>query len=612
LLSLSFAGCVSKELLVWPATPPGAGTLGAAAPAGGNLVPVPLPDRPGDVRAAFPPALASRVLGEATGREGGEAASTTPTPPSNEAKRDEKVGTVMTSADPSIPVVPSPPVVPPAPMEYPIDLTTALRLAEVENPEIAVTRVRIREALAVLQGARVLAIPTLNAGANYHGHTGNLQRSSGTILNLSEQSLYFGGGARTVAAESIGIPAVNIVSPLADVIFEPLAARQDVDRAQFDYRAAANSILLEVATLHFDLIEAEAGLELYRETEAEAREVARLTSVYEETGQGTKADADRAATTALLFRRRVQRGEEEVAVASTRLAHRLHLDPVVRMRPVVPRIGPITLIDPSTPVEELVRVALQRRPELGARAAALGVARTRFRQELLRPLLPMAWVGYSGGAFGGGSNLVPPLVGNFGGRNDFDVRLYWTLQNMGLGNLAITRTRRAEVGVAMGEQSRAINLVRREVGASLGEVIPARLQIGVTGRQLATAEAGFREDLDRIRGTIGLPIEVTNSLELLAQARQNHLRAILNYNRAQFRLFVSLGSPPPLDRPPTEPLPPAPIAAPPTPLPSESTASFLHDDSTPMLREVGPPALDPTVATRPAVPPVLPPPTVPR
>ena len=43
--------------------------------------------------------------------------------------------------------------------EYPIDLTTALRLAEVENPLIAEARQRIGEALAVQQGARALLLP---------------------------------------------------------------------------------------------------------------------------------------------------------------------------------------------------------------------------------------------------------------------------------------------------------------------------------------------------------------------------------------------------------------------------------------------------------------------
>jgi outer membrane protein TolC len=230
------------------------------------------------------------------------------------------------------------------------------------------------------------------------------------------------------------------------------------------------------------------------------------------------------------------------------------------------------LIDIHSPVQDLLQVALHNRPELAARSAAVGFASTRYRQERLRPLLPILWMGFSGGAFGGGSNLVTPLLGRFGGRTDFDVRAYWSLTNMGLGNMAVWRQRRAQVGVALGDQSLAINLVRREVSAALADANAAWGQVEITARQLATAQAGFREDLSRIRGTIARPIELTNSLDLLSEARQNHLRAIIDYDRAQFRLFVALGSPPPLERPETGPLPPAPIASPPLPLPPVTAA----------------------------------------
>jgi outer membrane protein TolC len=496
-------------------------------------------------------------------------------PARSEAAKDPKVAPVVASStDPKIPPVVTPPVVPPAPADYPIDLTTALRLAEVENPDIAGARQLIREALALQLAARVLAVPTLNTGTNYHGHTGNLQRSSGKILSLSQQALYFGGGARTLAAESVAIPAVNIVSPLADVIFEPLAARQNVTRTRFEAQATINTTLLEVSTLYFDLIQAEASLALYRESDAEAAEVVRLTRAYADIGEGREADAKRALSNQKLIHVQVQRGEEEVAVASTRLARRLHLDPVVRIHPATPWVGPINLMDLNTPVEDLVQAAIRGRPEVAATSAAVGIAETRYHQERARPLLPMIWVGFSGGAFGGGSNLVPPLVGNFAGRTDFDVRAYWTLQNLGFGNLAIQKARRAQIGQALGLQSRAINEVRREVTAARAEAITARERIDTTREQLLTAQEGFREDLERIRGFAGgaegrkvRPIEVTNNLEFLATARQAHVQAILDYNRAQFRLFVALGSPPPLDRPPTDPLPPAPIASPPLPLP---------------------------------------------
>ena len=233
----------------------------------------------------------------------------------------------------------------------------------------------------------------------------------------------------------------------------------------------------------------------------------------------------------LLIHREVQQGEEEVAVASARLARRLHLDPVVRIHPA----RAADRADHADRREHSRRGPGPRgAPEPARDRRSLRRGRRRgdaLPAGALRPLLPTLWLGFSGGGFGGGSNLVPPLLGNFGGRTDFDVRAYWTLQNLGLGNLALWRQRRAEVGVAMGEQSRTINQVRREVSAALADATAARGQIDVTARQLATAKRGFREDLDRIRGTIGLPIEVENSLDLLAEARQNHLRAIIDYNR---------------------------------------------------------------------------------
>ena len=110
------------------------------------------------------------------------------------------------------------------------------------------------------------------------------------------QSLYFGGGAGALAAGTVEVPAVNIFSPLTDAIFEPLAARQQVERARFDASATANQVLLEVAELHFELLAAEADLEVRRESATQEAEVARLTRAYAEAGQGREADAQRAAT----------------------------------------------------------------------------------------------------------------------------------------------------------------------------------------------------------------------------------------------------------------------------------------------------------------------------
>ncbi len=457
------------------------------------------------------------------------------------------------------------PVIPPPVQEYPIDLTTALRLAEVENPLIAQARQRIGEALAVLQGARALLLPSLNAGMSYSGHTGDLQRSSGRILDLNKQALYFGGGSGAVTAGTIAIPAVNVFSALTDAIFEPLAARQQVEGARFSASATANNILLEVAELHFNLLAAEADLQIRRQSAEQEAEVARLTRSYANAQQGREADAKRALTELSLVVDEVRQAEEGVAVASARLAQRLHLDQAVRLHPASPAFEPITIVEPSLALPSLIEIALRGRPEVGARAAEIARAEVRHRQEIYRPFLPTIQVGFSAGAFGGGSNLTGGELNNFAGRTDFDVIAFWTVQNFGMGNIARQRERLAELGQAVGEQSRTIAEIRTQVAEALAEVDAARRQVEITARQLRSAEAGFREDLERIRNTVGRPLEVVNSLQLLNQARAARIHAVTDYNKAEMRLFVALGSPPPLGESANAPLPAAPVAAPPLP-----------------------------------------------
>ena len=60
-------------------------------------------------------------------------------------------------------------------------------------------------------------------------------------------------------------------------------------------------------------------------------------------------------------------------------------------------------------------------------------------------LSPTILIGYSSGGFGGGSNLVRPVFGGFGGRSDFDVMAYWTLQNLGVGNLSMISLAKARL-----------------------------------------------------------------------------------------------------------------------------------------------------------------------
>ncbi len=182
---------------------------------------------------------------------------------------------------------------------FPIDLQTALRLAERENPSLGIARQAIQEATAQRLAALALALPHLRAGMNLHQHSGVLQTSFGLMRHVSSQSFYLGGGARTLAAESLAFPAVQIDAQVGDVFFEPLAANQLIASRNFDARAATNEIFLQVAQRYLDLMAAEAKLFAIQLSEQSMGDIVQSTTSFANSGAGREADAHRARTGSL-------------------------------------------------------------------------------------------------------------------------------------------------------------------------------------------------------------------------------------------------------------------------------------------------------------------------
>jgi len=442
---------------------------------------------------------------------------------------------------------PVPPIVPEG-ETYPINLPSAIQLAERVNPRLNSARAFVSEQLAVYRGSRVLLLPNLNAGTNYHQHNGVLQTSFGLMRNLTEQSIYVGGGARALAAETVAIPMLQISTHLGEVFFLPLAARQEAAAANANASATENDVLLAVATGLTRLQGAEAKLVAWNVSRVQMHMIVRSTGAFARIGQGREGDYRRAQSQALLLQADQQGAQADVYLASNELARLLRLDPAVRLTTGGSSIELLDLVDPDSRLDDLVNVALAQRPELSAQSAQIGAANDRYRLERTRPLFPYLMVGFSGGAFGGGSDQTALGVDSFyqrlSTRDDFDVSAIWTLQNFGMGNIATARQRRAERDTLIGGQAVIAAAVRRQVIAAHSEMQAQRRRIDTNARQLASAEQGAKEEINRTRAGESLPIESLNSVTLAAEARQNAIDAVVGYNIAQLRLFVALGGNP--------------------------------------------------------------------
>jgi outer membrane protein TolC len=446
-------------------------------------------------------------------------------------------------AEPPMSVPPSPPTIL-DPNVRPIDLNTALRLAGVQNPDLLIARQRVVEAAALRQLAAAQFLPSINYGTNYDSHSGNVQQSNGNILSVNRSAVYVGAGAGAIAAGTVDIPGVVLYGNPAVAVYGYLASRQFVAQRNFGAIATRNQVFLQTTQAYTELLRAEGRRAIALQVRDEAIRVAQLTASYANAGQGRFADAHRALTELEKREGDVKIAEGEILVASARLCGVLFLDPSIRLHPTDAWVVPHPIVPDPIPVSQLITISLLQRPELKERQAAIREALLMLDGARALPFTPTIFLGYSSGGFGGGSNLVRPVFGGFGGRSDFDAMAYWTLQNLGVGNASLINLAKARLGVTQYQEIAVLDLVRAQVAEAYAKTHARFARIGIAERAVRSGTQGFREDVLRIENTVAPAIETVDSLRLLARARDAYLDSIVEYDQAQFELFVALGQPP--------------------------------------------------------------------
>lgn len=434
-----------------------------------------------------------------------------------------------------------------SPETKPIDLPTALRLSGVQSPELLIARQRVVEGEAVHMIAAARYLPSLNAGFNYDSHTGTLQDTSGSVLSVNRTSIYVGSGANAVSAGSVNIPGVVLTGNIATVVFGELAARQLVKGRQAAAVGVRNQVFLAVTQTYCELLRAYGRLAVATTNRDEAHEIARLTAEYSASGVGRKADADRAATELAQREADILAAEGMIISSVARLCQVINVDPSVRLAPTDAYVVPMPIVPGPMPLAELLAIGLLQRPELADRQALIRESMYNLESAKLLPFSPTILIGYSGGAFGGGSNLVRPIFGGLSGRQDLDAMAFWTLRNLGIGNIALIREADARMKIARLQQVAVLNQVRAEVTEAYARIHARFGQIGATETAVRNSTLAYHEDLARIKDRAErtvLPIELLNSFRLLAESRFLYLNAIVDYNQAHFGMYVALGQPP--------------------------------------------------------------------
>lgn len=440
------------------------------------------------------------------------------------------------------------PVFDPAPENkaLPINLPTALRLANVRPLDVAVAAQRIQLALGQLQQARALWLPTLYLGGDYFRHDGQLQDVAGNVFGTSKSSVLLGAGP-------------SAVFNFSDALFAPLAALQESRAREAALQTAQNDSLLAVAEAYFNVQQARGDYAAARDVARRSEEVVRRAGeLFRKAELIPELEVDRALAQAARSRQAVQSARERWRLTSADLTRVLRLDPSAVAEPLEPPDLRVTLVSLDRTVDELIQTGLTNRPELATQQALVQATLQRLRQEKLRPLVPSLLIRgastpvtgtLAGGFFGGGTNSS---LANFSARQDWDIQLLWELRNLGFTNAALVKQRRAENQLALLELFRTQDRIAAEVQQAFAQAqsAAARVRDAEAGLKAALSSAdknvqgmGQTKAAGNVLLLVIRPQEVLAALQALGQAYADYNAAVAEYDRAQFRLYHALGHP---------------------------------------------------------------------
>lgn len=406
-----------------------------------------------------------------------------------------------------------------------INLATALRLAGAKPIDLELARNSLRQAEANYAETRNKFFPWFTVGAGYHRLDGNTQDAPGNIIGTSKQSYQAGLG---VVAEL----------RLGEAVYQSMAAKQRAAAAGHAVESVRQDLLAAVSAGYFDLLRAQAELQVNEQSKSLAAEYAAQVTAAVAAGVVFEADQYRAQAQVLRHELSTRKALEEIQVASARLCELLRLPHGLDLRGVDSELVPLDLFPPDASLGSQVRQALDHRPELRSREALLEAARSDSRAAIKGPLIPDLSLRANTGGLGGGKN---DSTGNFGASSEFMLGVGWRIGPGGLFDQAHTESARAaeETESILLEKTRL--RISREVLEAMARVRSISSRLATTRKLLEVSEKAYHLSRERGATGVGGVLETLLAEEDLSFARLAWFGLVAEYNKAQATLRRAIG-----------------------------------------------------------------------
>jgi outer membrane protein TolC len=229
---------------------------------------------------------------------------------------------------------------------------------------------------------------------------------------------------------------------------------------------------------------------------------------------------------------------EQQRIAAASLARVLHLDPRIELVPRPGELVPLKMFQDTASVDSLVDRALRSRPELRESQAGLYAARAAKSGAVYGPWIPSVGAQVFGGGLGGGPDGGP---NHFGAEGHYTVGISWRIGPGGLFDSGRINANKARVAAAELGLAKIKDSIAAEVVSNLARVQSLSAQIELTRTNVTTASEALRLSHERKQFGVGIVLEDIQTQRDLTQARSDYVRALADFNKAQYALARALG-----------------------------------------------------------------------
>jgi outer membrane protein TolC len=407
-----------------------------------------------------------------------------------------------------------------------LTLDAVLKLAEENNPQMALARERVNQAFAEKDLAEKRCLPDINVGTGYYRHEGGIQDQDGALVRSSTGAIIAGAD-------------LNARYDPRALAFAKLDAARRTWQQQGELRRVSTEVLLDAAGTYVDLLSAYSGLAIVRQLNGDLKSLQERAEKLAALERGARVEVVRIDAELAGQEQMSQKLEGQARSASAKLCYLLGLDPCTEIVPADETLVAFALADADVPCCELVAKATTCGPGIKEMEGILCVIH-KGMEDAAGPgrFLPVMTAQALEGGFGAGPNGGLTFANRF----DVAVQARWSLTDLfnadaqrRIGNSVVNQAHLTYADLK-GKLTLAVQEARESIVSGREQLRHAEEQINKAQTAYELSDVRLREGIQGSSFS-----EVLQSRRGVAAARANYLSVLRDYDKAELRLMVLTG-----------------------------------------------------------------------